>query len=386
MAVYALSGARRCVDGRRSGGRRRLARDRRRRRWLFVAWITAVNLLYLLSQIVMAADGCGVGVAHSARRWVRAARARARWPRSVSPSWRWSCSPPSRRSLAATALGLIGFVPFVGLAVLPLQLLALVLRGAGAAVHRAGVGWRLLGALSRARVRGRRARQIRWPCARRAPKRGRRDAADATSSASSRRPAASSMSRPSAAWARWRPRHPDVISFAAGYPAAELFPLDELRAIAADLLDRRRRRAPVRPDARLRAAARGARRPRWRARQVDVLGGGAAGHERLTAGPRPDRARAGRAGRRRARRAPTFTGAISAFGNARPTLARRRAAGRGRHRPRRPRRASTARLRRDGQAAEAALRGPELPEPHRAAAAAGAHGGAARRGPSGATA
>src|SRR5687767_4234327 len=31
-------------------------------------------------------------------------------------------------------------------------------------------------------------------------------------------------------------RHPDVISFAAGYPAAELFPLDELRAIAGDLL------------------------------------------------------------------------------------------------------------------------------------------------------
>jgi 2-aminoadipate transaminase len=31
-------------------------------------------------------------------------------------------------------------------------------------------------------------------------------------------------------------RRPDVISFAAGYPAAELFPLDELRAIAADLL------------------------------------------------------------------------------------------------------------------------------------------------------
>ena len=31
-------------------------------------------------------------------------------------------------------------------------------------------------------------------------------------------------------------RRPDVISFAAGYPAADLFPLDELRAIAAELL------------------------------------------------------------------------------------------------------------------------------------------------------
>ena len=31
-------------------------------------------------------------------------------------------------------------------------------------------------------------------------------------------------------------RHPDMISFAAGYPAAELFPLEELRSITADLL------------------------------------------------------------------------------------------------------------------------------------------------------
>lgn len=31
-------------------------------------------------------------------------------------------------------------------------------------------------------------------------------------------------------------RHPDVLSFAAGYPAPELFPLDELRAITGDLL------------------------------------------------------------------------------------------------------------------------------------------------------
>ena len=31
-------------------------------------------------------------------------------------------------------------------------------------------------------------------------------------------------------------RHPDMISFAAGYPAAELFPIDELRVIVTDLL------------------------------------------------------------------------------------------------------------------------------------------------------
>ena len=95
---------------------------------VFVAWITAVNLLYLLAQIVMAADGCGVGVA--CRRAVGFVR---RAPRTVlgvcAVSLGLVVLATAASLVAATALGLISFVPFVGLAVLPLQLLAWVLRG-----------------------------------------------------------------------------------------------------------------------------------------------------------------------------------------------------------------------------------------------------------------
>jgi hypothetical protein len=95
---------------------------------LFVAWITGVNLLYLLSQIVMAAEGCGVGVAIR-----RAAGFVRRVPRTVAAVCLATLAlvllATFASLVAATALGLIGFVPFVGLAVLPLQLLALVLRG-----------------------------------------------------------------------------------------------------------------------------------------------------------------------------------------------------------------------------------------------------------------
>jgi hypothetical protein len=95
---------------------------------LFVAWITAINLLYLLSQIAMAAERCGVGVA--LRRAVGFVRRAPRAVAAVCLAILALVLLATFASLvAATALGLIGFVPFVGLAVLPLQLLALVLRG-----------------------------------------------------------------------------------------------------------------------------------------------------------------------------------------------------------------------------------------------------------------
>lgn len=94
---------------------------------LFVGWITAINLLYLLAQIVMAAEGCGVGLAIR-----RAAGFVRRVPRTVIGVCLATLGlvllATFASLVAATALGLIGFVPFVGLAVLPLQLLALVLR------------------------------------------------------------------------------------------------------------------------------------------------------------------------------------------------------------------------------------------------------------------
>jgi len=95
---------------------------------VFVLWITAVNLLYLLAQIVMAAEGCGVGLA--CRRALGFVR---RVPRTVLGVCVVTLGlvvlATAASLVAATALGLIGFVPFVGLAVLPLQLLAWVLRG-----------------------------------------------------------------------------------------------------------------------------------------------------------------------------------------------------------------------------------------------------------------
>jgi hypothetical protein len=94
---------------------------------LFVVWITAVNLVYLLAQIVIAAEGCGVGVA--CRRAVGFLR---RAPRAVLAVCVVTVGlvvlATAASLVAATALGLISFVPIVGLTVWPLQLLALALR------------------------------------------------------------------------------------------------------------------------------------------------------------------------------------------------------------------------------------------------------------------
>jgi hypothetical protein len=94
---------------------------------VFAIWITAVNLVYLLAQIVMAAEGCGVSVA--CRRAVGFVR---RIPRTIVGVCVVTVGlvvlATFASFVAATALGLIGFVPFVGLAVIPLQLVAWLLR------------------------------------------------------------------------------------------------------------------------------------------------------------------------------------------------------------------------------------------------------------------
>jgi hypothetical protein len=95
--------------------------------FVFAIWITVVNLVYLLAQIVMAAEGCGVGTA--CRRALGFVR---RMPRAVVGVCVVTVGliifATFASLVATTALGLIGFVPFVGLAVLPLQLLAWLLR------------------------------------------------------------------------------------------------------------------------------------------------------------------------------------------------------------------------------------------------------------------
>ena len=95
---------------------------------LFVSWITLVNLLYLLVQIVIAADDCSVGTA--TRRVSAFVRSETRPIAAVfGVILALVVCATGASILATTALGLIAFVPFFGLAVLPLQILAWLLRG-----------------------------------------------------------------------------------------------------------------------------------------------------------------------------------------------------------------------------------------------------------------
>jgi hypothetical protein len=95
---------------------------------LFVLWITLVNLLYLLTQIVITADDCSVGA--GVRRVGAFVRAETRSIAAVFGVILALVVCATGASILATAaLGLIAFVPFFGLAVLPLQILAWLLRG-----------------------------------------------------------------------------------------------------------------------------------------------------------------------------------------------------------------------------------------------------------------
>jgi hypothetical protein len=95
---------------------------------LFVCWITLVNLVYLLLQIVIAADDCGVATA--VRRVATFVRAEMRSIATVFGVVLALVVCATGASILATAaLGLIGFIPLLGLAVLPLQLSAWLLRG-----------------------------------------------------------------------------------------------------------------------------------------------------------------------------------------------------------------------------------------------------------------
>lgn len=95
---------------------------------VFALWITIVNLLYLLVQIVIAAADCGVAAA--ARRVVTFLRYERRHVAAIFGLVLAIVVAATGASVLATAaLGLVAFVPFFGLAALPLQLLAWLLRG-----------------------------------------------------------------------------------------------------------------------------------------------------------------------------------------------------------------------------------------------------------------
>lgn len=92
-----------------------------------VVWITLVNLLYLLAQVVLAAEDCSV-LAACRRVVMLVARA---WPavlRVCGLVLAVVAGATVASLLATAALGFVAFVPFVWLAVLPLQLGAWVLR------------------------------------------------------------------------------------------------------------------------------------------------------------------------------------------------------------------------------------------------------------------
>lgn len=108
-------------------------------RWLFtglwtiafVAWITVINVVYLLIQIVIAADECGVRTAgRRTLAFVRGERYRLGGVLILVLAMVVVATGAS--FMAAASLSLITFVPFLGpflgLAVLPLQLLAWILR------------------------------------------------------------------------------------------------------------------------------------------------------------------------------------------------------------------------------------------------------------------
>ena len=90
--------------------------------------LTLVNFLYLLMQIVMAAEDCGVlqAVPHVSR------LLRRRWKelgQVLAAILALMLMATGASILATTQLGLISFVPFIGLAALPLQVFAWLVRG-----------------------------------------------------------------------------------------------------------------------------------------------------------------------------------------------------------------------------------------------------------------
>ena len=93
-----------------------------------VIWIAAVNLVYVLVQIVMAADRCGVRT--SVARVAALLRARGRGVIAVfAVVFGLVMLATAVSVVAAAGLSLIAFVPLAGVAVLPLQAAAWLLRG-----------------------------------------------------------------------------------------------------------------------------------------------------------------------------------------------------------------------------------------------------------------
>jgi len=95
---------------------------------VLIVWITLVNFVYLLMQIAMAADKLGLNDAFRAvAAFIRAEVGLLAKIFFVTLGIEIGATLVS--ALAWSALGLIAFVPLVGLAVIPLQIVALAVRG-----------------------------------------------------------------------------------------------------------------------------------------------------------------------------------------------------------------------------------------------------------------
>lgn len=95
---------------------------------VLIGWITVINLVYLLLQVAVAVEGGTLG--HAARAVARFARAEFRELAAVFlVVFGLVVVATLASALAWTGVGLIAFVPLVGLAVFPLQLAALAIRG-----------------------------------------------------------------------------------------------------------------------------------------------------------------------------------------------------------------------------------------------------------------
>jgi hypothetical protein len=95
---------------------------------VLIVWITLVNLVYLLMQIAMAADNLGLSDAFRAvTAFLRAEFALLAQIFLVTLGIEIGATLVS--ALAWSGLGLIAFVPLIGLAVIPLQIVALAVRG-----------------------------------------------------------------------------------------------------------------------------------------------------------------------------------------------------------------------------------------------------------------
>ena len=95
---------------------------------MLVAWFTLINCLYLLLQIAIAVEG--VGLSRAVRASVRFIRAEFRELAGVFlVVVALVVAATLASALAWSGVGLIAFVPLVGLAVFPLQIVALLFRG-----------------------------------------------------------------------------------------------------------------------------------------------------------------------------------------------------------------------------------------------------------------